>query len=82
MLGRLLELGVRDFGMTGNFNFSLNAPTEYPNVLLEVLFMSSLPEEELLADPEFRQSVAEKALLGLKDYLSKVTESEESADVR
>lgn len=82
MLGRLLELGVRDFGMTGNFNFSLNAPTEYPNVLLEVLFMSSLPEEELLADPEFRQSVAEKALLGLKDYLSKVAESEESADAR
>ena len=44
--------------------------------------MSSLPEEELLADPEFRQSVAEKALLGLKDYLSKVAASEESADVR
>jgi N-acetylmuramoyl-L-alanine amidase len=72
MLDRLLELGLKNFGLTGNFNFSLNAPTEYPNVLLEVLFMSSLPEEEKLADPDFRQQVAEKALLGLEDYLNSV----------
>lgn len=75
MLNRLLELGLKNFGMTGNFNFSLNSPTEYPNVLLEVLFMSSLPEEELLADPDFRQQVAEKAVLGLEDYLTKVKQS-------
>lgn len=72
MLNRLLELNLKNFGMTGNFNFSLNSPTEYPNVLLEVLFMSSLPEEELLANPDFRQQVAEKAVLGLEDYLNKV----------
>lgn len=75
MLNRLLQLGLKDFGLTGNFNFSLNAPTEYPNVLLEVLFMSSLPEEEMLADPDFRQQVAEKAVSGLNDYLTKVRES-------
>ncbi|MBR5899389.1 MAG: N-acetylmuramoyl-L-alanine amidase [Muribaculaceae bacterium] len=75
MLNRLLELDLKNFGLTGNFNFSLNSPTEYPNVLLEVLFMSSLPEEEKLADPEFRQQVAEKAVLGLEDYLNKVKES-------
>lgn len=75
MLNRLLELGVKNFGLTGNFNFSLNAPTEYPNVLLEILFMSSLPEEELLADDIFRQQVAEKAVLGLEDYLQKVKTS-------
>lgn len=73
MLNRLLELGVKNFGLTGNFNFSLNAPTEYPNVLLEILFMSSLPEEEMLADDIFRQQVAEKAVLGLEDYLHKVS---------
>lgn len=72
MLNRLLELGVKNFGLTGNFNFSLNAPTEFPNVLLEILFMSSLPEEEMLADQTFRQQVAEKAVLGLEDYLQKV----------
>lgn len=69
MLNRLLELGLKDFGLTGNFNFSLNAPTEFPNTLLEVLFMSSLPEEEKLANPDFRQAVAEKAVLALEDYL-------------
>lgn len=74
MLDRLLELGLKNFGLTGNFNFSLNAPTEYPNVLLEVLFMSSLPEEELLADSAFRQQVAEKAVLGLEDFLSQAKE--------
>lgn len=72
MLNRLLELGLKNFGLTGNFNFSLNSPTEYPNVLLEILFMSSLPEEEMLADPDFRQRVAEKAVLGLEDYINSV----------
>lgn len=72
MLNRLLELGLKNFGLTGNFNFSLNAPTEYPNVLLEVLFMSSLPEEEMLANPDFRQQVATKAVLGLEDYINSV----------
>lgn len=75
ILNQLLELGLKNFGLTGNFNFSLNAPTEFPNVLLEVLFMSSLPEEEKLANPDFRQQVAEKALLGLEDYLNSVKES-------
>lgn len=75
ILNRLLELNLKNFGLTGNFNFALNSPTEYPNVLLEVLFMSSLPEEEKLADPEFRQQVAEKVVLGLEDYLNQVKES-------
>ena len=70
MLSRLLELGLKNFGLTGNFNFSLNTPTEFPNTLLEVLFMSSLPEEEKLANPDFRQAVAEKVVLALEDYLN------------
>lgn len=72
LLNRMLELGLKNFGLTGNFNFSLNSPTEYPNALLEVLFMSSLPEEEKLADPEFRQQVALKVVLALEDYLNLV----------
>ena len=76
MLNRLLELGLKNYGLTGNFNFSLNGPTEYPNVLLEVLFMSSLPEEEKLADADFRKKVARQAVLGLEDYLKKVREAE------
>jgi N-acetylmuramoyl-L-alanine amidase len=76
MQNRLTELGHKNFGLIGNFNFSLNAPTEYPNVLLEVLFMSSLVDEELLADTNFRKKVAKQVVLGLEDYLKKIKESE------
>lgn len=65
----ILTLGVANFGLTGNFNFSLNAPTEYPNALVEALFMSSLPEEELLADPGYRRALAAKIVAGLEAYL-------------
>lgn len=71
----LLSLGVANFGLTGNFNFSLNGPTEYPNALCEVLFMSSLPEEELLADREYRAGIADKIVAGLQDYLEQVKAS-------
>lgn len=70
----MLSLGLANFGLTGNFNFSLNSPTEYPNALIEVLFMSSLPEEELLADPEYRGKLAEKVVAGLLEYLRQAAE--------
>ena len=75
MQKRLVELGHKDFGVIGNFNFSLNSPTEYPNVLLEVLFMSSLPEEEKLADKEYHKKVAKQVVLALEDYLKEVKAS-------
>ncbi len=53
-------------------NFSLNAPTEYPSVLVETLFMSSLPEEEMLADPGFRKEMMLKVVNGLEDYIDNV----------
>ena len=75
LLRHMLELGVPSYGLTGNFNFSLNAPTEYPNALVECLFMSSLPDEEFLADPANHKKIAEKIVSGLEDYLQKVAES-------
>ena len=75
VLKHMLELDVPNFGLTGNFNFSLNAPTEYPNALVECLFMSSLPDEEMLADPETPKRIAEKITDGLEEYLQKVAES-------
>lgn len=71
----MLKLGVADFGLTGNFNFSLNGPTEYPNALVEGLFMSSLPEEEMLADPDFRTKMAQQVVDGIKNYLKEVENS-------
>ena len=76
MQNRLVELGHKNFGVIGNFNFSLNAPTEYPNVLLEVLFMSSLPEEEKLADKSYHKKVAKQVVLALEDYLKEVKSSQ------
>lgn len=69
MLNRLLETGLPLFGLVQNFNFSLNGPTDCPNVLIEGMFMSSLAEEEKLADAEFRQLVAVKIVAAIEDYL-------------
>ncbi|MDE6277301.1 MAG: N-acetylmuramoyl-L-alanine amidase [Muribaculaceae bacterium] len=66
---RLLETGLPLFGIVQNFNFSLNGLTEFPEVLVEGMFMSSLQEEEKLADPAFRRLVAQKIVAGIEDYL-------------
>lgn len=76
VLSRLLETGLPLYGLTGNFNFSLNGPTEFPNILVEGMFMSSLEEEARLADPAFRQLFAEKIFAGLNDYLAQVRKSQ------
>lgn len=75
ILKRLLELNIKNFGLIGNFNFALNAPTEFPSVLVEALFMSSLPEEEFLASPKFQKDMMIKVVRGLEDYLSEVKKS-------
>ncbi|HCF63359.1 MAG TPA: hypothetical protein DEU93_03625 [Chitinophagaceae bacterium] len=66
---RMQELGLRPGGITGSFNFMLNSPTEYPNALVEALFLSNLEEEALVVDEEFRIRMAEQLVAGLKDYL-------------
>ena len=78
LLRHMLELDVPNYGLTGNFNFSLNAPTEYPNALVECLFMSSLPDEERLADPATHKQIAEKIVAGLEDYLQQVAATEKT----
>lgn len=70
VLNRVLELdGVDNFGLVGNFNFSLNAPIEYPNFLLETQFLSNLEDEERIADPAFRLAMMKKVVKGIEDYL-------------
>ncbi len=70
ILGRLVEIdGVDMFGLVGNFNFSLNAPTEYPAVLVETLFLSYQPDEEKLINPKFQQQMMKKVAAGIEDYL-------------
>jgi len=63
---------VKNFGLIGNFNFSLNSSTYYPSVLVETLFMSSLPDEEKIVDAKFQKEMMINVAKGLNDYLKKV----------
>lgn len=69
---RMLELGLREFGNVGNFNFILNAPIEYPNALVECLFISNPEDEGLAMDENFQQQMAEKIVRGIKDWLEQL----------
>lgn len=75
ILKRIMELDVNNFGLIGNFNFSMNAPTNYPSVLVETLFMSSLEDEAKIATPEFRKEIMKRVVKGLEDYLAAVKKS-------
>ncbi len=66
---RMLELGLKEYGNNGSFNFMLNSPTEYPNALVEMLFLSNPEEEMKILDEDFQQQVADKIVLGIKDFL-------------
>ncbi len=65
---RMLELPLRDFGLIGSFNFTLNALTEMPNVLVETAFMSHPEDEMMLMNPEYQDRMAEKIVAGLTDF--------------
>jgi N-acetylmuramoyl-L-alanine amidase len=66
---RLLELDLPEYGNNGAFNFMLNGPTEYPNALIETLFLSNPEEEMKILDESFQWKMAEKIIAGLQDYL-------------
>ena len=66
---RMLELDLKDQGNNGSFNFMLNSPIEYPNALVETLFLSNPEDEMKILDEGFQQQMAEKILQGIKDFL-------------
>ncbi|HBQ81535.1 MAG TPA: hypothetical protein DD745_01450 [Bacteroidales bacterium] len=67
---RLLELGLKEFGVIGSFNYTVTRISQMPSVLVEQAFMSHAEDEEKLADPKFRQQMAQKIYEGLIDYLT------------
>ena len=69
MMEKMSDLGLRQFGVVGSFNFSLNALTQMPNVLLETIFLSNPEEEMKLMDDAFRRSLAVKVAEGLEDFV-------------
>jgi N-acetylmuramoyl-L-alanine amidase len=69
---RMLTLGLREFGNVGSFNFSLSGPTDYPNALVEVAFLSNPEDEKRILKPAFRKLVAQKIYLGIMDWLNEI----------
>jgi N-acetylmuramoyl-L-alanine amidase len=65
----MLELGLDQFGVVGSFNFTLNAPTQLPNVLVETAFMSNPQDEILLLDDSFRTRIATQIARGLEEFV-------------
>jgi N-acetylmuramoyl-L-alanine amidase len=72
ILKQMLALKLVEYGNVGHFNFALSGPTEYPNCLLEVAFLSNAEDEKKIIDPRFHKSVAKKIMEGIKDWLKSV----------
>lgn len=72
ILTRMLELNLNEFGNVGNFNFALNAPTDFPNSLVEIAFISNVDDEKKILDPRFQKAVAKKIYRGIKDWIKSV----------
>lgn len=66
---KMIELDLNQFGVVGSFNFSLNALTQLPNVLVETAFLSNPTEEMKLLDISFRRAIAVKIADGVEEYL-------------
>lgn len=72
ILKRMLELGLAEYGNVGHFNFALSGPTEYPNCLVEVAFLSNVDDERRILQPRFHRDVAKKITEGIQDWIRSV----------
>ena len=72
ILESMVALGLNEFGNIGSFNFSLSGPTDYPNCLVEVAFLSNKEDEQLILDPEFHKAVACQITEGIKHWLKQI----------
>lgn len=72
ILDRMLDLNLHEFGNIGSFNFSLSGPTEYPNCLVEIAFISNKEDEQRIMDPKFHKEVAKQIYKGIRDWLKAV----------
>ncbi len=77
ILKRLLDMELAEYGNVGRFNFALNSPTEYPNVLVEGAFMSHPADEALLINDDFRKKMAKQIRRGIEDWLKKIRKGQD-----
>jgi N-acetylmuramoyl-L-alanine amidase len=69
ILTQMLTLKLKEYGNVGNFNFALSGPTDYPNCLVEVAFLSNREDEKKILDPLFHKAVAQKIHTGIVNWL-------------
>ncbi len=69
VLKRMLTLKLEEYGNIGNFNFALNAPTDFPNCLVEIGFLSNEADEKKIITKSFQTQVAKQVYLGMNDWL-------------
>ena len=69
ILDQLLKLPLNNFGNIGAFNFALSGPTEYPNCLVEVAFLSNAEDEQKIIDNRFRKGVAKRIYKGIRSWM-------------
>ncbi len=72
ILARMLELGLNEFGNIGSFNFALSQPTEFPNCLVEIAFLSNLDDEQKIISSQFQKDVAKKIHAGMQDWIRRM----------
>jgi len=70
ILKEMLAAGMDEYGNTGNFNFLLNQPTDFPNALLEIAFLSNERDEKKILKPSFHALVAKQVYQGMVDFLN------------
>lgn len=69
ILTQMLTTGLNNFGNIGAFNFSLSGPTQFPNCLVEVAFLSNPQDEVRIRDVKFRKLTAQKIANGIEQFL-------------
>jgi N-acetylmuramoyl-L-alanine amidase len=69
ILQQMFTAGMADYGNVGNFNFLLNQPTDFPNSLLEIGFLSNVDDEKNILNPQFQHTTAVKIYEGILDFL-------------
>jgi N-acetylmuramoyl-L-alanine amidase len=65
---RLLELGLRPFGLVGSFNATVVKFTDIPSILVETAFLSHPEEEAMLLDEQEQERIAKAITDGLEDF--------------
>ena len=72
----LLDSGLADFGLVGNFNYTpLRLVTTMPAALVELAFVSHPGDEAKLLDADFRSLMARAIRQGLDNFLQAFVEA-------